>query len=56
MLISVLAVAPPQLRTSVEIGPQKRAEDDLTHAYSRIVALNRLNKVVKGTKKIENTR
>jgi DNA-directed RNA polymerase II subunit RPB1 len=40
-LISSLVVAPPQVRTSVELGPTKMAEDDLTHAYSRIVALNK---------------
>ncbi len=40
LLISILAVAPPQVRPSVELGPEKRAEDDITNAYCRIVALN----------------
>ena len=41
MLITILLVPPPQLRSSVEYGPNKRAEDSLTHAYSRIVYLNK---------------
>lgn len=46
LLISILAIAPPQVRPSVELGPEKRAEDDITNAYSRIVALNgRLNEM-----------
>ncbi len=36
-----MAVAPPQIRPSVEIGPEKRAEDDITNAYSKIVYLNK---------------
>ena len=39
-MISTLVVAPPQVRTSVELGPEKRAEDDITNAYARIVELN----------------
>jgi DNA-directed RNA polymerase beta' subunit len=40
LLISILAIAPPQVRPSVELGPEKRAEDDITNAYARIVGLN----------------
>jgi len=40
LLISVLAVAPPQIRTSIELGPEKRAEDDITNVYSKIIRLN----------------
>ena len=40
LLISVLAIAPPQIRTSVELGPEKRAEDDITNVYSKIIRLN----------------
>ena len=43
-LISTLLVPPPQIRTSVELGPEKRAEDNLTHAYRRIIELNNLIK------------
>ncbi len=41
LIISVLAVAPPQIRPSVELGPEKRAEDDITNAYAKIVYLNK---------------
>ena len=40
LLISTLAVAPPQIRPSIEMNPEKRAEDDITAAYVRIVSLN----------------
>lgn len=40
LLISSLAVAPPQIRPSIEMNPEKRAEDDITLTYARIVALN----------------
>ncbi len=40
LIISVIPVAPPQIRPPVELGPEKRAEDDITNAYTRIVAYN----------------
>jgi DNA-directed RNA polymerase II subunit RPB1 len=40
LLISTLAVAPPQIRPSIEMNPEKKAEDDITITYARIVALN----------------
>ena len=40
MIISILAISPPQVRPSIELGPEKRAEDDITNAYCRIVVLN----------------
>lgn len=40
LVISVVPVAPPQIRPPVELGPEKRAEDDITNAYTRIVAYN----------------
>jgi DNA-directed RNA polymerase beta' subunit len=40
LLISSLAVAPPQIRPSIEMNPEKKAEDDITITYARIVALN----------------
>lgn len=40
LLISTLAVAPPQIRPSIEMNPEKRAEDDITAAYVRIVSIN----------------
>jgi DNA-directed RNA polymerase beta' subunit len=40
LLISTLAVAPPQIRPSIEMNPEKRAEDDITQAYVRIVGIN----------------
>ena len=40
LLIDILAVAPPQVRPSIQMSPQKRAQDDITVAYLRIVTLN----------------
>ena len=40
LLISTLAVAPPQIRPSIEMNPEKRAEDDITSAYVRIISIN----------------
>ena len=39
-MIETLAVAPPQIRPSIEMNPEKRAEDDITSVYVRIVSLN----------------
>lgn len=41
LLILTLAVAPPQIRPSIEMNPEKRAEDDITSAYVRIVSINK---------------
>lgn len=35
-----MAVAPPQIRPSIEMNPEKRAEDDITSAYVRVVSMN----------------
>lgn len=40
LIVSVVPVAPPQIRPPVELGPEKRAEDDITNAYTRIIAYN----------------
>ena len=40
LLISTLAVAPPQIRPSIEMNPEKKAEDEITSAYIRIVSIN----------------
>lgn len=40
LMIETLAVAPPQIRPSIEMNPEKRAEDDITSAYVRIVSIN----------------
>lgn len=40
LLILTLAVAPPQIRPSIEMNPEKRAEDDITAAYVRIISIN----------------
>jgi DNA-directed RNA polymerase II subunit RPB1 len=42
MIISVLAVAPPPVRPSVQAGDGQRSEDDLTYAYHEIVRANNL--------------
>ena len=47
LLITTLAVAPPQIRPSIEMNPEKRAEDDITAAYVRIISLN--NELKNGT-------
>ena len=39
-MIETLAVAPPQIRPSIEMNPEKKAEDDITSAYVRIVSIN----------------
>ena len=44
--IEALVVCPPQVRTSVELGPEKSAEDDITNSYRKVVELN--NQVKKG--------
>lgn len=41
MIISVLAVAPPPVRPSVQAGDGARSEDDLTYAYHEIVRTNK---------------
>ena len=40
LIISTLAVAPPQIRPSIEMNPEKKAEDEITSAYVRIVSIN----------------
>ncbi len=40
LMIETLAVAPPQIRPSIEMNPEKRAEDDITSAYVRVVSIN----------------
>jgi DNA-directed RNA polymerase beta' subunit len=40
LLIATVAVAPPQIRPSIEMNPEKRAEDDITAAYVRIISIN----------------
>jgi DNA-directed RNA polymerase II subunit RPB1 len=40
LLIETLAVAPPQIRPSIEMNPEKKAEDEITSAYVRIVSIN----------------
>jgi DNA-directed RNA polymerase beta' subunit len=40
LLISSLAVAPPQIRPRIEMNAEKKAEDDITIAYMKIVSLN----------------
>ena len=51
LMIQTLAVEPPQIRPSIEMNPEKRAQDDITSAYVRIISIN--NEFKKG--KIENT-
>jgi DNA-directed RNA polymerase II subunit RPB1 len=46
-MIETLAVAPPQIRPSIEMNPEKRAEDDITSAYVRIISIN--NEFKKGS-------
>ena len=40
LMIQTLAVPPPQIRPSIEMNPEKKAEDDITTAYVRILNLN----------------
>lgn len=57
LLISILAIAPPQIRTSIELGPEKRAEDDITNVYSKIIKLNNeIKHGIDSAKKIINMR
>jgi DNA-directed RNA polymerase II subunit RPB1 len=51
LMIETLAVAPPQIRPSIEMNPEKRAEDDITSAYVRVVSLN--NELIKN--KVESS-
>lgn len=45
LIIKVLAVAPPCVRPSIELGSNAKAEDDLTHMYMSILSTNiELNK------------
>jgi DNA-directed RNA polymerase beta' subunit len=39
-MIQTLAVPPPQIRPSIEMNPEKKAEDDITTAYVKIINLN----------------
>ena len=41
LIIQTLAVAPPQIRPSIEMNPEKRAEDDITTSYMRIISINK---------------
>ena len=41
MVISVLPVAPPPVRPSVQEGDGRRSEDDLTYAYKEVVRTNK---------------
>lgn len=41
LMIQSLAVCPPQIRPSIQMNPQKRAEDDITSAYLRIISINK---------------
>lgn len=40
LMIQTLAVPPPQIRPSIQMNPEKKAEDDITTAYVRILNLN----------------
>ena len=54
-MIETLAVAPPQIRPSIEMNPEKKAEDDITSAYVRIVSINneiKKNKIHKAGHKL----
>ena len=39
-MIKSLAVPPPQIRPSIEMNPERKAEDDITTAYVKIIDLN----------------
>ena len=39
-MIRTLAVPPPQIRPSIEMNPERKAEDDITSAYCRIIDMN----------------
>ena len=39
-MIKILAVPPPQIRPSIEMNPEKKAEDDITTAYVKILNIN----------------
>ncbi len=40
LMIETLAVAPPQIRPTIEMNPEKRAEDDITIVYEKIISIN----------------
>lgn len=40
LMIQSLAVPPPQIRPSIQMNPQQKAQDDLTSAYIKIVRMN----------------
>ena len=40
LMIKILAVPPPQIRPSIEMNPEKKAEDDITTAYVKILNIN----------------
>ena len=46
-MIRTLAVPPPQIRPSIEMNPEKKAEDDITTAYVKI--LNIKQEIERGT-------
>lgn len=39
-MIKTLAIPPPQIRPSIEMNPEKKAEDDITTAYVKIINVN----------------
>ncbi len=39
-MIQTLAIPPPQIRPSIQMNPEKKAEDDITSAYLKILKLN----------------
>lgn len=39
-MIQTLAIPPPQIRPSIEMNPEKKAEDDITSAYLKILKIN----------------
>ena len=41
LMIKSLAVPPPQIRPSIEMNPERKAEDDITSTYVRIITLNK---------------
>lgn len=40
-MIRSLVVPPPQIRPSIEMNSERKAEDDLTSTYVRILSMNK---------------
>lgn len=40
LLLTQLLVCPPQVRPSIEMNAEKRAEDAITSVYNRVLAFN----------------